>query len=107
MLLSPTNVVASLTDKVAAALEALQRVQPVQTLLRCVASLIGRAILDERLLTSLLMQNLVGALANLAQHEQVCTCAGGGGDVTPCGVAWRGVVWLCGVDRVCRVSVCP
>ncbi len=61
----------SVADKVTASIAALEAQTPVQLLLRCVASLIGRAVLDERLLTCLLMQNAVGALANLAQREQV------------------------------------
>ena len=61
----------SLVDKLASAVAGVAVEQPVQTLLRCVGSLIGRAVLDERLLSCLLMQNAVGALANLAQQEQV------------------------------------
>ena len=59
------------SDQLAACVAVLTEIKPVQTLLRCVATLIGRAVLDERLLSCLLMQTAVGALANLAQQEQV------------------------------------
>jgi hypothetical protein len=59
---------AAANDAVDAVLSRLER--PVHSLLQCVASLIGRAVLQERLLTSLLMQSAVGTLANLAQREE-------------------------------------
>lgn len=46
----------------------------VSTFLRCVASLIGRAVISERYLTGQLMQHVVGGLANLAQTEEVRMC---------------------------------
>ena len=52
----------------------LEATSLVSTCLRTVASLIGRAVLHERFLTGHLMQHAVGALANLAQLEQVCVC---------------------------------
>jgi hypothetical protein len=57
-------------DKLLAAVTAVGPLS-VSALLRCAASLIGRAVVHERYLTGQLMQHVVGALANFAQIESV------------------------------------
>ena len=56
-------------DKLTAGVLALT--DAVSVFLRCAASLIGRAVIDERYLSGHLMQHCTGALANLAHYEQL------------------------------------